>query len=78
MKQGAQEAIKTLDRPNLSAALKEASLEQLCEALTDTIINIKFEKVKELRADAEGAVYQALLDTKDTLSSFIESIQPNE
>ncbi|MEI6603604.1 MAG: hypothetical protein WCL54_08970 [Clostridia bacterium] len=78
LKHGAQEAIKTLDRPNLTAALKEASLEQLCDALTDTIINIKFEKVKELRADTGGPVYQALLDAKDALNAFIESIQPNE
>jgi len=78
LKSGAQEAIKTLDRPDLSAALKEATLEQLCIAITEAIINIKFEKVKELQADTAGTTYQALLDAKDTMDSFIESIQPNE
>lgn len=78
LKKGAKEAIKVLDRPDLSKALQEASLAQLCQALAESINKISFADVKELQKNTTGDTYQALLEAQDALDAFMKNIEANE
>jgi len=64
LKKGALEAIKVLDRPDLSKALQDATLAQLCQALAESINKISFADVQELQKNTAGDTYQALLDAQ--------------
>lgn len=78
LKKGALEAIKVIDRPDLSKALQEATLAQLAQALAEAINKIPFAQAKELEKDPTSDTNQALIEAQDALNSFIASIQPNE
>lgn len=78
LKKGAAEAIKVLDRPDLSKALQEATLAQLCQAVAEAINKISFAQVQELQKDTTSDTYQALLEAQDAINSFMTNIQPNE
>ena len=77
-KKGALEAIKVLDRPDLSKALQEATLAQIAQALAEAINKIPFAQAKELENDPTSDTNQALLEAQDALNTFIASIQPSE
>jgi hypothetical protein len=78
LKKGALEAMKVLDRPDLSKALQEATLAQLAQALVEAINKVPFAQAKELENDPTSDANQALLEAQDTLNTFIASIQPSE
>jgi hypothetical protein len=78
LKKGATEAIKVLDRPELSKALQEASLAELAQALSEAINKIPYPQIKELQKDPSSEMNQALLDAQDALNTFIADIQINE
>ena len=78
LKKGALEAIKVLDRPDLSKALLEATLAQLAQALAEAINKVPFAQAKELENDPTSDTNQALLEAQDALNAFIASIQPSE
>jgi hypothetical protein len=78
LKKGATEAIKVLDRPELSKALQEASLAELAQALSEAINKIPYPQIKELQKDPTSDMNQALLDAQDALNTFIADIQTNE
>jgi hypothetical protein len=78
LKKGALEAIKVLDRPDLSKALQEATLAQLAQALAEAINKIPFSQAMEMEKDPTSDTNQALLEAQDALNTFIASIQPNE
>lgn len=78
LKKGALEAIKVLDRPDLSKALLEATLGQLAQALAEAINKIPFAQAKELENDPTSDTNQALFEAQDALNTFIASIQSSE
>ena len=78
LKKGAMEAIKVLDRPDLSKALQEATIAQLAQALADALNNISLSQAKEIEHDPTSATNQCLLEAQDALTTFFASIQPNE
>lgn len=78
LKKGAQEAIKHLDRPDLSKALQNATLGQLAQALAEAINKVPFTQAKELENDPTSDTNQALLEAQDALNTFIASIQASE
>ena len=78
LKKGAVEAIKVLDRPDLSKALLEATLAQLAQALAEAINKVPFATAKELEGDPTSETNQALLEAQDALNAFIASIQSGE
>jgi len=78
LKKGAVEAIKVLDRPDLSKALLDATLAQLAQALAEAINKIPFATAKELESDPTSDTNQALLEAQDALNAFIASIQSSE
>jgi hypothetical protein len=71
LKKGAVEAIKVLDRPDLSKALQDATLAQLAQALAEAINKIPFATAKELESDPTSDTNQALLEAQDALNTFI-------
>lgn len=58
----AREAMKVLEQPNLNTAIKEASLEQLANALASRIRNLNWPDVKDLIEVNDSARAQALAD----------------
>ena len=78
LKKGAREAIKFLDRPDLSKALKEATIAQLCQALAEAINIIQFAEFEDLRKDPSSDTNQALLEAQDALNTFIAKVESNE
>jgi hypothetical protein len=78
LKKGAREAIKTLDRPDLSSALREATVIQLAQALSEAINRIPYSEVRELEEDPASDANQTLLDTQDAVNTFISSLKKDE
>ena len=78
LKKGATEAIKVLDRPELSKALQEATLAELAQALSEAINKIPYPQIKELQKNPTSDMNQTLLDAQDALNTFIADIQTNE
>jgi hypothetical protein len=78
LKKGAQEALRMLDRPDLSKALQDATLAQLAQALAVAINKVPFAVAKELEKDPTSDTNQALIEAQDALNNFIASIQPSE
>jgi len=78
LKKGAKEAIKFLDRPDLTKALLEATIAQLAQALTEAIAKIQYSDVQELQQNPTSETNQALLEVQDTLDTFLTSLDRNE
>jgi len=78
LKKGAAEAIKVLDRPDLSKALQEATIGQLAQALAQAINTIQFAQVQELQKDPSSDTNQALLDAQEALNTLIANVQGDE
>jgi hypothetical protein len=78
LKKGAKEAIKLLDRPDLSKALQEATIAQLAQALAEAILKIPYSEVQDLQKEPTSNTNQALLEVQDTLNTFLTSLERNE
>jgi hypothetical protein len=78
LKRGASEAIKVLDRPDLSKALQDATIGQLAQALAQAINTIQFTQVQELQKDPSSDTNQALLDAQEALNTLIANVQGDE
>lgn len=78
LKKGAREAIKFLDRPDLSKALQEATIAQLSQALAEAINGIQFAQYEELRKNPTSETNQALLEAQDALNTFMTKLDANE
>ena len=69
LREGAREAIKKLDAPNLNTKLQEASISQLARALQEKINTLAYDEEKQIATDHESEVH---LDLKDTLACIEE------
>jgi hypothetical protein len=78
LKKGATEAIKVLERPELSKALQEATLAQLSQALTEAINKVPYPQFLEFKKNPSSDTYQALIDIQETLNEFISTVQSDE
>ena len=72
--EGAREAIKKLDAPDLDTKLREASISQLARALQEKINTLTYEEVKHLATERES---EAHLDLRDLLACVEELIGPD-
>lgn len=70
----AREALKVLEVPNANAALKEATIEQLANALTNKIRNLNYSDLKEFQASIESTRVQALSDCCEDLLGLCKDI----
>ena len=71
--EGAREAIKKLDSPDLDTKLREASISQLARALQEKINTLDFEEAQRIRAEHES---ETNLDLRDLLVCVEELIGP--
>ena len=67
LRDGAREAIKKLDAPNLDTRLKEASASQLARALQEKINTLTYEQAKQIAAEPDSEVHQDLQDLLDSI-----------
>ena len=78
LKKGAKEAIRHLERPDLNKALLDATIAQLSQALSESILKISYAQVQELQKEPTSDTNQALLEVQDTLDTFLASLDRNE
>lgn len=63
----AREAMKVLDQPNANAAIKEATIDQLANAMASKIRSLNWPEVKDLSEDHGSPRAQALADCLEEL-----------
>ena len=73
LREGAREAIKILDAPDLDTKLREASISQLARALQEKINTLAYDEAKHLATERESEAY---LDLRDLLACVEELIGP--
>jgi hypothetical protein len=73
--QGAKEALKALDSPNVDKALAELDLADLCRAAQRSIDNLQYNKYKEMLADTSDLSRLAVLDLKDSFLGLVNDLE---
>ena len=74
LKHGAKEAMKLLERPDLSKALAEAGIGALAEALTQAIYALPWKEAERLRAEPASEMAQQLSEATAALNDLISSL----
>jgi len=76
LKAGVKEALKVLETPDLSSALQEASLPDLCRALVSSYERIAYREVQRMKEDAGSTAavavheaYEALCDLENEIGA---------
>ena len=75
LSEGAREAIKKLDAPDLDTKLREASISQLARALQEKINTLSYDEAKHIAAERNSEAY---LDLDDLLDCIEELIGPDD
>jgi hypothetical protein len=75
LEQGAKEALKALDSPNVDKALAELDLADLCRAAQRAIDNLQYNKYKEMLADTSDLSRLAVLDLKDSFLGLVNDLE---
>lgn len=74
LREGAREAIKKLDAPDLDTKLREASISQLARALQEKVNTLTYDEAKQVAAEHDS---EAHLDLRDLLACIEELIGPD-
>ncbi len=74
LKKGIKAALDTLEKPELSGGLRDASLGQLARALTEKIDNFPYGEVQRLRADTEDDLIRYIIDALEALEGLVADI----
>ena len=74
LREGAREAIKKLDAPDLDTKLREASISQLARALQEKINTLPYDEAQRLATERES---EAQIDLRDLLACVKELIGPD-
>ncbi len=74
LKKGAKEALKVIDSPDSSDDLSKAGVIELCKALITAIKKAQYEEIQHLQKDQDSDEVREILDLKDELNSFIQTI----
>jgi len=72
LKHGARKAAEVLERPGVSKALSDASVEQLAAALSQAVYDLPWLEAEKLRADPGGEVAQNLHEALDALAALLK------
>ncbi|HEV7511426.1 MAG TPA: hypothetical protein VGO27_06985 [Candidatus Acidoferrum sp.] len=72
---GSKEALKVLERPELDKALREASIAQLAQALSQALSSIPYSDVLELKNDPTSKTLRELQEVQDSVDTFLTSIE---
>ena len=71
---GSKEALKVLERPELDKALKEASIAQLAQALSQALSTIPWADVLEMKNDPTSPTLQELEVAQESVNTFLISL----
>lgn len=77
LKKGIKAALDVLEKPELNAGLRDASLSQLARALTEKIEGFPFSELQRLKASPEDDAVRYLADCHDALTGLMENIEPS-
>ena len=75
LREGAREAIKKLDAPDLDTKLREASISQLARALQEKINTLSYDEARHISTERDS---EAHLDLRDLVACIEELIGPDD
>jgi hypothetical protein len=78
LKDGAREAMKHIEKPDLSKALTEAQIDQLAQALTSAIYDFNWQEAERIRKNPSDERAQALNEALIALSALLNPDQDKE
>ena len=77
LRDGMAEAEKLIDRPDLSKTLRDASVEQLTQALSHKLRVVPYPEVISWRQDPTLEVVGTLLTLRDVIGSLVDEDEPD-
>jgi hypothetical protein len=75
LKEGSDEAVRTVDAPDTNKALQDATLVSLCRALNQAIGRIEYKEVRRMKEDPTSPTAQYLLETFESLQEIVTDIR---
>jgi hypothetical protein len=78
LKSGAQEAMKVLESPSSTDALKEASIQELANELSRKIMAMPYRELERLRADFGGDENNVFCEAKENLVQLCKDIAADD
>lgn len=75
LKDGSDEAVRTVDAPDTNKALQDATLVSLCRALSQAIGRIEYKEVRRMKEDPNSPTAQYLLETFESLQEIVGDIR---
>lgn len=72
---GMKEAVKELDRPDLADELGQASIGQLCRALSESIGTVGLDEIQRLHDNPEDDELRYVYDAREALERFIQYVE---
>lgn len=78
LRRGADEAVKTLETPELSKALQEATLVNLCRALVVAYDRITLREVQDMKADPGSTAALSIAEASEALDGLVKELGLNE
>lgn len=78
LRRGADEAARSLETPDLSKALQEATLVNLCRALIVASDRVTYKEVQEMKNDPGSTASLALIEAYEALAGLAKEIGYNE
>jgi hypothetical protein len=73
LKDGAKAAIPMLGKPDMSKALKEATIAQLAQALSQAVYGLSWKEAQRIQSNQSAETAQALNEALSALSDFMNS-----
>jgi hypothetical protein len=74
VKKGVKAALDTLEKPEVNADLRDATISQLARVLTEKIEGIPFVELQRLRADPDDDSVRYMIDALDALTNLTNEI----
>jgi hypothetical protein len=74
LRKNVKAALDVIERPDISADLRNASISQLARALTEKAERIELKEIQRLRADPDDDVLRFVQDTVDALQGLLDEV----
>lgn len=78
LRRGADEAAKALETPDLSKALQEATLANLCRALVVAYDRVTLREVQDMKADPGSTAALAVVEACEALNGLVKELGLND
>jgi hypothetical protein len=76
IKKNIKAALDVLEKPELTAGLKDASLSQLARALTERIGSLQYAEINRLRENPDDDAVRYVEEAKETIESLLSDLTP--